>query len=41
MTATSGGETATMGGSLKVSMAAAIHFSVHTTLSKGGENRGD
>jgi hypothetical protein len=35
MTATSGGETATMGGSLKVSMAAAIHFSVHTTHSNG------
>jgi hypothetical protein len=35
MTATSGDETATMGGSLKVSMAATIHFSVHTTHSNG------
>ncbi|HEY6340967.1 MAG TPA: CehA/McbA family metallohydrolase [Bryobacteraceae bacterium] len=35
MTATSGGETATMGGSLNVSMAAAIHFFVHTTHSNG------
>ena len=35
MAATSGGDTVTMGGSLKAPRGAAIHFSVHTTHSSG------
>jgi hypothetical protein len=35
LASTSGGDTATMGGSLKAPMGAAIHFSVHATHSSG------